>query len=137
MSNLAIPIAVGLGGFTGALGRFYISAAITRICGAELSFLGTLTVNLIGCFAIGVLTAVVTNSTYIPAVVQKCLIVGLLGSLTTFSSFALDSLNLLRDGRVGAAIANVSINLLAGVLLVWLGMLLTGVFIAEDPVMSN
>lgn len=125
MSNLAIPIAVGLGGFTGALARFYISGAVAKASGDDFSFVGTLTVNLIGCFLIGVITTIATRTTSLSPLMQKCLITGLLGSLTTFSTFALDSLNLLQAGRVGAAIVNVSVNVVVGCLLVWGGIQLS------------
>ena len=129
MSNLAIPIAVGLGGFAGALARFYISGAVAKASGDEFSFLGTLSVNLLGCFLIGVITVMATRSTTLSPLMQKCLITGLLGSLTTFSTFALDSLNLLQAGRVGAAIVNVSANVVVGCLLVWAGSSVAQLFL--------
>lgn len=122
MPNLAIPIAVGLGGFAGALARFYISGAVARASGDDFSFLGTLSVNLIGCFLIGVLSVLASRSQLSP-LMQKCLVTGFLGALTTFSTFALDSLNLLQAGRVGAAVANVLLNVVFGLLLVWAGLL--------------
>ena len=121
--NLSIPIAIGVGGFVGALARYYVSGAVVRAAGEDYSFAGTLTVNLIGCFVIGILTAVAARSDSFSDVMQKCLITGLLGSLTTFSTFGLDSLNLLKDGRVGAAVTNVGVNVAAGLLLVWIGMI--------------
>ena len=124
--NLSIPLAIGIGGFTGALLRFYISGAITKSAGEEFSFVGTLMVNLIGCFAIGVLATIASRTSSLSPTMQKCLITGLLGSLTTFSTFALDSLKLMQDGRFGAAIGNLSLNLIAGLLLVWLGTLAAG-----------
>ena len=63
---------------------------------------------------------------------QRCLITGLLGSLTTFSTFALDSLNLLQAGRFGAAAVNAGVNLIVGLLLVWLGMQLAETCIAPS-----
>ena len=132
MSHLTIPFAIGIGGFVGALARFYVSGAVARVSGEDFSFVGTLTVNLIGCFAIGVLVTVASRSTHLSPTMQKFLMVGLLGSLTTFSTFAFDTVILLQSGRVGAAALNMSVNLVAGVLLVWLGMLLAGSFIAES-----
>lgn len=120
--NYSLPIAIGVGGFFGAVVRHYLATAIGRASGLELSFLGTLTVNLIGCFFIGVLAAVATRSEYLSPVMQKCLITGLLGSLTTFSTFALDILNLLHEGRLAASLGYVLVSVAAGLLLVWLGM---------------
>lgn len=131
MMQYTIPLAVGLGGFIGALLRFYLSGAVIRVVGDDQAFLGTLTVNLIGCFLIGVLAVIVIRTTHLSPHSQRILITGLLGSLTTFSTFALDSVNLLQQGRVGAAIANVALNVVAGIVLAWLGMLLAGSVFAE------
>ena len=118
----SIPIAVGIGGCVGALLRFYISGTIVRMAGNELAFAGTLTVNLIGCFFIGVLATVALKTSVLSPPLQQLLISGLLGSLTTYSTFALDTLNLLHSGRVGAALGNVLVNVVAGVFLAWAGM---------------
>jgi len=131
--QLTIPFAVGVGGCVGALLRFYISNVVTRAVGEDQAFLGTLTVNLIGCFLIGVLAVVVARTTHLSLHTQRVLITGLLGSLTTFSTFALDSVNLLQQARVGAAILNVGCNVTAGILLAWFGMLAAGNVFAELP----
>ncbi len=112
--------------------RFYISEAVVRVSGDDYRFFGTLTVNLIGCFAIGVLMTIATNTTRISPVMQKCLVTGLLGSLTTFSTFAFESLNLIQDGRYGAAMMKISISLVVGLLLVWVGMLTAGAFVSSE-----
>jgi len=126
MTQFIIPLAVGIGGCAGAMLRFYISSAINRVAGDELGFVGTLTVNLIGCFLIGALAVVVVRTTHLSPHSQRVLIIGLLGSLTTFSTFALECMNLLQHGRVGALTVNVVTNVVAGILLVWVGMQLAG-----------
>lgn len=132
MSNFNIPIAIGIGGFIGALLRFYVSEAVVRVSGDDYQFFGTITVNLVGCFAIGVLVTFAARTTHLSPVLQKCLITGLLGSLTTFSTFALESLNLIQDGRYGAAMLKISVSLVVGLLLVWLGMLTAGAFVPAE-----
>ena len=132
MSNLNIPIAIGIGGFAGALLRFYVSEGVARASGDDYRFLGTMAVNLIGCFAIGFLVTFAARTTSISPVMQKCLITGLLGSLTTFSTFALESLNLIQSGRYGAAMMEISVILFVGLLLVWAGMLTAGTFVASE-----
>lgn len=126
MMQLSIPLAVGIGGCTGALLRFYISSAVSRSAGADLAFLGTLAVNLLGCFLVGVLATISTRTTHLSPQMQRALVAGLLGSLTTFSTFSLESVNLLQQGRVGAAIGNILSNVVLGLLLVWLGMQVAG-----------
>lgn len=131
--QFSIPLAVGIGGCTGALLRFYISSAVSRAAGEDLAFVGTLAVNLIGCFLIGMLAIIVARTTHLSPHSQRVLITGLLGSLTTFSTFSLDSVTLLQQGRVGAAIGNILTNVVLGLLLVWLGMQLAGA-VFPDPV---
>ncbi|MCA9084752.1 MAG: fluoride efflux transporter CrcB [Planctomycetaceae bacterium] len=119
-----VLLAVGLGGFVGAVGRFLLSAALAGAFGESLVFVRTLVVNLIGCFAIGVVTVIAARTSGLSPVMQKCVITGLLGAFTTFSTFAMDSLILLQSGRFGAAGFNIGVNVVAGLLLVWLGMTL-------------
>ena len=131
--QFSIPLAVGIGGCTGALLRFYIRSAVSRAAGEDLAFVGTLAVNLIGCFLIGMLAIIVARTTHLSPHSQRVLITGFLGSLTTFSTFSLDSVNLLQQGRVGAAIGNILTNVVLGLLLVWLGMQVAGAVFAEPP----
>ncbi|HIF00810.1 MAG TPA: fluoride efflux transporter CrcB [Planctomycetes bacterium] len=131
MSDLTIPVAIGLGGFVGAVARFYVSSGVAKACGEDLAFLGTLSVNLIGCFAIGILATIATRANVFSPLVQTCLITGLLGSLTTFSTFAFESLSLMQTGRLGAAVLNMSANLLAGLVLAWLGIQVAGLFLSD------
>jgi CrcB protein len=113
--------------------RFYLSTVVIRSVGDDYAFLGTLTVNLLGCFIIGLLAVIIARTTHLSPHAQRLLITGLIGSLTTFSTFALDTLNLLQQARVGAAILNTGTNVLAGILLVWLGMLVAGAILPDIP----
>ena len=126
MSDLSVPMAIGLGGFVGAVARFYVSSGVAKACGEDLAFAGTMSVNLIGCFAIGILATIATRTS-----VFSPLITGLLGSLTTFSTFAFESLSLMQTGRFGAAVVSMSVNLLAGLVLAWLGIQVAGLFLSD------
>ena len=121
--SLSIPIAIALGGSLGALGRYYLSGIAGRAAGETQAFWGTVAVNLPGCLLIGLLYAVIQKTTALSPFWQRFLITGLLGSLTTFSTFALDSLILLQSGRFAAAMVNISVNLVCGLLCVWVGLL--------------
>ena len=134
MSAISIPLAIGIGGCVGALTRYYLSELVVWITSEDYWFYGTLTVNLIGCLAIGGLTAVVTHSDSLSPATQKFLITGIVGSLTTFSTFALDTLKLLQSGRTGEALLNLVCNLVAGVFLVWIGMSIASALLVEDGV---
>lgn len=122
MTNL---LAVGLGGFLGAIARWQISGFVQTKAGAAFP-LGTLVVNVVGCAAIGaILTLVQERGSFSPAT-RLFLVTGFLGALTTFSTFGHETLELLRVGRVAAAGLNVALNAVAGVGAVALGRFLAG-----------
>lgn len=102
---------VGLGGFLGATGRHLVDRAVQSA--TELNFpLGTLTVNVLGSFALGVAATVLVKSGPDSTKLQLFLLTGLLGAFTTFSTFSHESLELLRSGRNLAFLGNVGGSLL-------------------------
>ena len=86
--------------------------------------LGTLTVNLLGCLLIGVMTGLADSMNGFSLQLRLFLMVGVLGGFTTFSAFALEGLELLSAGSHGGFLLYMSSQLLLGLLLVWLGYLL-------------
>lgn len=87
---------------------------------------GTLVVNVVGCLAIGVVATMVTGRLIDrPEVVRLVVIVGFLGSLTTFSSFAYETHSLFDDGAWTRALANILLSVFAGLAGVRVGILLT------------
>lgn len=88
---------VGAGGAAGALSRYYISNLSYQRFGHEFP-VGTLTVNLVGSLLIGFLYFWLINRFSIDAELRALMIVGFLGSFTTFSAFSLESLVLLEQG---------------------------------------
>jgi CrcB protein len=108
--NLTIFLAVGVGGFFGAIFRFAISSKIQKISGSLFPF-GTLSVNILGSLIIGFLFLYFQNINL--SINQKAIfITGLLGALTTFSTFSLDTLLLIQDGLWSRAILNIGLNIL-------------------------
>lgn len=108
-------ISVALGGALGAVGRYLIGLAVAFP-------IGTLTVNVIGSFVIGVIWVIFAArglQHWLPFVMT-----GLLGGFTTFSAFSLDTLRLVEAGRIGAAggyvAASVLFSLAACALGLWL-----------------
>jgi CrcB protein len=114
-------IAVGLGGLAGAIARYGISNFVNRKMGAGMP-LGTLAVNLIGCFAAGLLITLAAERNLFSEQTRLFLITGFMGSLTTFSTFGYETLFLARDGAADAALFNVALNVVLGVCCVWGGM---------------
>jgi fluoride exporter len=112
-------IVIGIAGLVGTLARYWISGALDRWWGGTFPF-GTMIVNLIGCLAIGVLFHSMERYLVDP-IVRSAVLVGFLGGFTTFSSYAVQSFNLLRDGEMFLAGANIVISNIVGLFLVWVG----------------
>jgi CrcB protein len=112
---------VALGGAIGALGRFGITAVAYRY--ARDAFpVGTLIANVLGCFLIGVMIGSGSHMKYHQ--VRLAVGIGLLGSLTTFSTFGAETIHHLNNGQWFLASLNVVANLALGFLAVAIGMAL-------------
>ena len=85
---------------------------------------GTLAVNISGCFLIGVLATLAEERGLLNREARVLLLVGALGSYTTFSTFGWETLALLRNDQVLRAAANVGLSTIVGVFAAWLGMTL-------------
>lgn len=110
---------VFLGGGLGALTRFGLNQAITHLCGIRFP-LGILTCNLLGCFLIGLATGYVSKA--IPEWFGPLVVVGFLGGFTTFSTFANDSLSLMKEGDLSLAFVNILASVIPGILAAWWGL---------------
>ena len=111
MKNILLLI---FGGSLGTLLRYYISTATTRSLPGDFPY-GTLSVNLAGCFVIGVL-AYLNDQRPFDEPIRLLLFTGILGGFTTFSSFGLESLQLLRSGQLSLAITYVITSNLGGII---------------------
>jgi fluoride exporter len=111
---------VGLAGLLGTLCRYWLSGAVTRRYGEAFPW-GTLAVNLLGCFAAGLLFHFMQERQALNETARTAVFVGLLGGFTTFSAYGLQSFELLREGRLGWAALNVVTSNLLGLLLVFAG----------------
>lgn len=100
---------VGMGGFVGAISRFLLAGWVQKLSHSAFPF-GTLSVNLLGSFFIGFLFFYVQHANFSPSLKLFC-VTGLLGSLTTFSTFSLETLVLFQEQMWGKAILNVVLNL--------------------------
>lgn len=90
----------------GAVSRFLLGNAVSKAIGSALPY-GTFVVNVIGCFAMGLLMTIIVDRELLPASWCLFLCVGLLGGFTTFSSFAYEGLMLLNEGRLLAVLTYV------------------------------
>lgn len=111
---------IGLAGFIGTLGRYWLSGVVARRYG-ETFPLGTLVVNLIGCFLVGLLFFLMQERYLVNQNIRTIILIGLLGGFTTFSSLGLQTFTLLQDNEVALAALNLVASNLIGLLLVWAG----------------
>ncbi len=104
---------IGLGGFFGALARYGVSLWIGQNWGRTFP-LGTLVVNVTGCFLIGLLMPLLTVKFMASPNLRLFLTIGFLGAYTTFSTFEYETNALITDGEWLFAALNVSLSVLAG-----------------------
>lgn len=113
---------VGLGGAMGAIARYCTTWLALRWFGPQFPW-GTLVANLLGCFVMGLLFALSRDHIAFSGESAKLLwMVGFLGAYTTFSSYALDSVYLLRQHSLSMMFLNVGLQNLLGIFLVIVGM---------------
>jgi CrcB protein len=114
---------VGMGGFAGAILRYALSGLVQNLSHSIAFPYGTLVVNMTGCFLMGICYHLVEIQVGMTAEMRLLLMVGLLGSFTTYSTFSGETLQLLQDQRVFAALMNMGIHIVVGLSAVWLGRL--------------
>jgi len=115
---------VGAGGFLGSVFRYVLSGWVLRVLENPPFPYGTLVVNVIGSFAIGLLVGFTESRSLFSSEARLLVFIGILGGFTTFSSFAIETFTLARHTQILAALLNITSHLLLGLLAVWLGNLL-------------
>lgn len=114
-------IAIALGGAIGACLRYSINEWSIQLLGRSFPF-GTLLVNMLGAFIIGLLYGLIITEQIAATPWRVFIGIGLLGALTTFSTFSLDTFLLLQQGAMVKAVSNVFLNVLVCLTLTWLGI---------------
>ena len=109
------------GGGLGALARYTLGSQIDK--NLNLSFpVGIFFVNLLGCFLIGLIVSIFENKLIFSENLKIFLIIGFLGSLTTFSTFAFDNYNFMTQKNILLLFANIFLTNTFGLLMVLIGM---------------
>ena len=121
-------LAIGSGGFIGALSRAYLNGIISNKFPHDIP-VGTLGVNLIGSFLMGILIAYFMYTTYLSVNVKSFLSTGILGALTTYSTFAIESFFLLERGQVLLAGTYISLNVFGTIFMAGGGYYLAKLFL--------
>jgi len=117
--KLSRILIVGFGGFLGAALRYIISNATAKYCGDFP--LGTLIVNVLGGFLMGFLMEASTGQWAVSANTRIFLTTGMMGGLTTFSTFSYETISFLSDGEYLAGGMNAGLNLFSALFACWLG----------------
>ncbi len=114
-------ILVGVGGFIGAVLRYLISGYVHNLTQSIAFPHGTLAVNITGCFLIGIFSHLAEYQAGMTAEMRLLLMVGLLGSFTTYSTFSNETINLFQDQRLFLALINIGTHIILGLSAVLLG----------------
>jgi CrcB protein len=131
MMSYQTLLAVGSGGFIGAILRVYFSGLISNKLPHEIHF-GTLGVNLIGSFIMGILIAYFIYTTLFSIHTRSFLSSGILGALTTYSAFAIESLLLLEGGYIFLALVNISLNAFGTIFMAGFGFYITKYLLTQS-----
>ena len=111
---------IAAGGAAGAILRYLVGGWGQSLTRGEFP-LGTLVVNVLGCFAIGVCAAVLVGPVLVREEFRFAVMIGLLGAFTTFSTFGLETYALASDGQRLLALLNVALSNVVGLVAVWIG----------------
>lgn len=112
---------IGTGGFLGAMFRYGLSQFVQKTAMFPAFPYGTLAVNMLGCLLIGVAVGFVDSRQLVAPEFRLFVIIGVLGGFTTYSTFAYQTLVLLRDADYLRAVTSVLVHVIVGVALVWAG----------------
>jgi CrcB protein len=109
-----------LGAMAGAPLRYWLQGRVQDVTGSLFPW-GTLIVNVTGCLVIGILLELAEERAVLSREARLLLVVGFLGSYTTFSTFGWETLSLARDGDVARTVANVALSVGVGLAATWAG----------------
>ncbi|HHJ19756.1 MAG TPA: fluoride efflux transporter CrcB [Gammaproteobacteria bacterium] len=116
-------IAIALGGAGGAVLRFWTSTAVYSMLGRDFPW-GTLVVNVLGSLLMGFLSVMLVERMTVGPEWRAAILVGFLGAFTTFSTFSLETLNLLEAGALFRALLNIGSSVLLCVTAAGMGLLI-------------
>jgi CrcB protein len=119
---MSIYFAIALGGSLGAISRYWVSTTTYSWLGSNFPY-GTLMVNVTGSLVMGFLTVVLVQRFDVSDEVRLGLIIGFIGSFTTFSAFSMDTIHWIESGAVIKALVYILVSVIACVLGAWAGLI--------------
>ena len=123
MKNLLF---IGIGGFIGSIARYLIGNPLNISTASSLP-IGTLLVNIIGSFIIGLIIGL-DHRFLLPSPWKLFLTTGVCGGFTTFSAFSIETVGLLQEQKIGVALLYSGSSLIAGLLACWIGLIIARAF---------
>jgi len=112
---------IALGGALGAVSRYLVSTWITNKTEHIFPW-GTFTVNILGSFFLGLIFVLTLEKSVISPQSRMLISIGFLGAFTTFSTFTLETLNIIKEGNISLAFLNIGGSVTLGLLAVWFGV---------------
>lgn len=119
---MRLLLIIGTGSFIGGISRYLLGHLVQSRVGEGFP-VGTLVINLLGCFVIGCMFGLSERST-ISLELRLFVMTGLCGGFTTFSAFGLETVNLLRLGQTTYALSYVAASVLLGLLATFVGVII-------------
>ena len=116
-------VAIAVGGALGAVSRYWMVALVSRLFERSFPY-GTLAVNILGSFLIGIGYILIVDRLHIASEWHAVLMIGFIGAFTTFSTFSLETVSMLQEGRLTAALVYIFSSVLVCLLATAAGMLL-------------
>ncbi|NIR32486.1 MAG: fluoride efflux transporter CrcB [Gammaproteobacteria bacterium] len=116
-------LSIAVGGAVGALLRFWLSNGVHHLLGRDFPY-GTLSVNAVGSFSMGLLYVLLFERMDVSIETRAFIMIGLLGAFTTFSTFSIETFNLLEAGEPMKAALNVVISVVLCFVLCWFGIVI-------------
>lgn len=120
---MAQLISIAVGGAAGALLRFWVSNGVYALLGRGFPY-GTLAVNVIGSLLMGLLYVFFLERMTVSAELRGAILIGLLGSFTTFSTFSMETLNLVEQAEFLKAALNALLSVVLCLFAAWFGLVI-------------